>query len=84
MTLPTIHLNGTSASALDEQQRAVGTAAYALLSALQDAAPNARDYYPQGPDAFAAARREHSEQCDSVRRILAAVEAQMELLVNHL
>lgn len=82
--LPTIHLNGTSAAELDRQQRAIGTAAYALLAALADGAPNARDYYPQGPEAFTAAQRAHVERCDAVRRIIADVEAQIELLINHL
>jgi hypothetical protein len=81
--LPTIHTNGTSASELDRQQRAVGHAAYALLEALADASPNARDYYPQSDGAFAAATATHQKRVDAVRAILADVELCMEMLVNH-
>lgn len=63
-TKPTVHLNGTSRSALmkayEEAQRAVGSA----LVALHETAPNARDYYPQGPGAVTLAIAEHQARID--------------------
>jgi hypothetical protein len=53
---PTIHLNGTSREALAEQYANIMTAANALLDAIRAAAPNDRDYYPQGPLAGSRAR----------------------------
>lgn len=60
-TLPTIHMNGTPAKMLLEGYDELS---FALLSA-QDAFGkvefNARDYYPQGPDAWGKARDEWTE-----------------------
>lgn len=59
MTIPTIHLNGTSAdsliSALSDAYDALNTA----YDALRQCAPNGRDYYPQGPHAINVATAEH-------------------------
>lgn len=54
--IPTIHLNGTGALTLQTDALAIARAAEALEKAMQDAEFNARDYYPQGPGAFEAAR----------------------------
>lgn len=46
------------------------------MRAVAEAAPNARDYYPQGPTAHQAAVREHTsrlERLESVRRELEAL-----------
>jgi hypothetical protein len=59
MTKPTIHLNGTSAESLLEALNKACTAIRSARNALGEAAPNARDYYPQGDAAFPAAVREH-------------------------
>lgn len=67
MQKPLVHLNGSSKSDLAEGYHRAGTAIQAALEALQAASPNARDYYPQGPDAFSAARREHDARCESLR-----------------
>ena len=61
MTGPLIHLNGTSGEDLEAQVRRVVETFNAALNALYLAAPNARDYYPLGEDAFAVARRSHEE-----------------------
>jgi hypothetical protein len=77
MTTPTIHTNGTSARALCE---AYGKARMALEAAMElhaEAAPNGRDYYPQGQAAMAAARGEHvarAVRLNAVRDELLALE----------
>lgn len=69
MILPTIHLNGSSPEALLDQNMAAGRAIQAALTALQAAAPNARDYYPQGGDAYATELREHTDRVAALHRI---------------
>jgi hypothetical protein len=47
-----VHVNGTSREELQDQLRAVCDALYKVVAAMERAAPNARDYYPLGNDAF--------------------------------
>lgn len=69
MIAPTCYLNGTSPEVLFEQ---LAGALYALRTtqrALEEAAPNARDYYPQGPDAFQKARAAHESRAQRLKDI---------------
>lgn len=59
--LPTIHLNGTGAQSLKEEYRALRKAVQSAEDALVAATCNGRDFYPQDPRAFEAARREREE-----------------------
>jgi len=61
IALPTIHMNGTGAKSLREQYRAVRLSAKATADALADATCNARDFYPQGPEAFQQAQADRRE-----------------------
>lgn len=69
MQKPLVHLNGTSKAALAEGYHNAATAITAALNKLIEAAPNARDYYPQGPDAWALAKREHDARCETLRAV---------------
>ena len=69
LMIPTIHLNGTSKGELRKQ---LETAAHALTQAadaLGCSAPNGRDYYPQGDNAFNEAVREHSVRVEKIRSV---------------
>ena len=77
LTAPTIHLNGSSGEELAARLEAAGAALFSAREALALTAPNARDYYPQGPDAHGRARREHDARA---RRLL---EVQEELVQLH-
>lgn len=66
MTLPTIHRNGTSANELYEQLDAAYSAVLRAEKALENATPNARDYYPQGDLAYKIARTEHEQRIIAV------------------
>lgn len=67
--IPTVHLNGSHAEGLrDEAQRAINALA-AALAAVADMGPNARDYYPQGPDAALAAQRAHEERIKRLQSV---------------
>jgi len=77
--LPTIHHNGTSAQALYDQAIDVARAARQLLTAMQSAWPNGRDYYPQGEDALKVA----SAEWDNLALGVVLVEANMMALAEH-
>ena len=51
MMVPTVHLNGTSKCELMRQVMGARIALHTAIDALQQACPNGRDYYVQGPDA---------------------------------
>ena len=63
LTKPTLHLNGTDRGTLRTQIHNARSALRAATSALQEMAPNARDYYPQGEGAYTAAVAEHQARC---------------------
>ena len=69
MQLPLIHLNGTSKQALLEQYQAPAQAVWGALRSLEQNGPNARDYYPLGPESFAVAQREHADRCSKLRAV---------------
>lgn len=66
-TIPTIHLNGTSATDLRDGYAAAYRAIDKAIDALAEAELNGRDFYPQGPDAYYQARKERDEAFDKLR-----------------
>lgn len=80
MKLPTVHLNGTSRDALTSGYADAYHAVSDALDALENVELNGRDYYPQGPDAFSEAQREHTERCVALR----VVRDQLCEIVQHL
>lgn len=74
--VPTVHLNGTSGADLVEGYRLAHEAASKALDALHlHAAPNARDFYPQGAGAFQFAQREHERRADALRSVMDDMQA---------
>ena len=77
MTLPTIHMNGTSKRMLlegyDDAQFAIRQA-HDKICKIEF---NARDYYPQGPDAWTEAVKERTE-------ILRKLEEVRDYLLKHI
>lgn len=69
LTLPSIHMNGTSGQELLNQCLDVMRALEAAKKAIQNAVPNARDYYVQGPMAYHAARNEHIARLTAIQGI---------------
>lgn len=69
MTLPTIHLNGTSANDLAEGYRLALNAIDDACQALAGSGPNGRDYYPQGAGALEKALDEHSERLAALEKV---------------
>jgi len=80
MTLPTVHLNGTSARELFAQAEAAVNALRDAMRLMQESAPNGRDYYPQAAGAHHRAQDEHFARLARVR----AVVEDYEMLLEHL
>ena len=75
MKIPTVHMNGTQQQELVDQQLDAMDGLRAGLHKLKQAGPNARDYYPQGPDAFPQANEEHLARVKAVEGVIADLEA---------
>jgi len=75
MRHPTIHLNGSLAKTLEDDYRAAAILVRDALDAVERTAPNGRDYYPQGPDAFCEAEAEHCDRVGALAKIYAELEA---------
>ncbi len=75
MQLPTIHSNGTSRIRLVESLCEVSNKLNDAYESMREAAPNGRDYYPQGPEALQQATREHLDRMRRLDEIKAEVDA---------
>lgn len=82
MRKPTIHLNGTSREELQKQLETAVTALTTTLQALTDATPHARDYYPQGNNAWQEALNEHRERYNSLVRVRDELMMLLEYVVD--
>lgn len=82
MTLPTIHLNGTSVESLLEDNDKAYRALDLALSAMRQSAPNGRDYYPQSPSAINSAIDEHQERMRKVYEVMKELETMGEHLAT--
>jgi hypothetical protein len=78
MMIPTIHLNGTSRDGLLEPLMDAIEALRVAEDAMNAAAPNGRDYYPQGADAFNHAVAEHLDR----QRRIHAVRAELNTIAE--
>lgn len=82
MMIPTVHLNGTSKDALLDQLTEAKRALYIALGKMVDAAPNGRDYYTQGNQAFSQATLEYAERTDAIRTLIEEYETLIEGVDN--
>ena len=70
LSVPTVHLNGTSREELLTQLTTAADAVRDAISAVQKACPNGRDYYPQGKDAVREALRQHDNRLRCMADVL--------------
>lgn len=75
MTLPTIHLNGTSRDGLVSPLVAASDAIAVAFDALKQTYPNGRDYYPQGPDAIRRATEEYMARLHRLDSVKAEIDS---------
>jgi len=83
MKLPTLHLTGTSRSTLAEGYEVACNALRDALAAVQDAAPNTRDYYPQGEGAYTQAQTEHGTRIARLTSVLFELQQIQEHVATH-
>lgn len=72
-TIPTIHLNGTGATALRDEYAAAYDAMTKAIEAFASTTCNGRDFYPQGDDAYFKARDERTEAFSKLREAQAYI-----------
>jgi hypothetical protein len=75
MMIPSVHLNGTSKEELIRQLIDASEALLTATAVLSAAAPNPRDYYPQGPDAALLAAGEHATRVMTLYRMRDELQA---------
>ena len=76
---PIVHLNGTSKQELIDQRLAVLDALRKAGEALRNAAPNARDYYPE-PGRLTRAEAQHRRRLETLKLLVKQVEAEVTLI----
>lgn len=70
MIKPVIHLNGTSKEALAKQYDDAVKVLRGAIQAVEDTAPNARDYFVFGVSGYPQAVTEHIERLGKLRSVL--------------
>lgn len=74
MIFPTIHVNGTSAVNLANGYHDARLSLMESVRLLDQAAPNGRDYYPDGPDAILLAMADHADRLAWLARVIHELE----------
>jgi hypothetical protein len=82
MMLPTLHMNGTSPKDLFANAQMNLDNLRGALDTMTETGPNARDYYPQGDQAFQAARAEHEARMTAVRGVINEFNALLEHIAD--
>lgn len=82
MIFPTVHLNGTLGQDLADNAAAAIEALRAASKAHALTAPNARDYYPQGDDAYPAARKQYLDRVERLQAVTLEVAMLLENLTD--
>ena len=83
-TLPTIHLNGTSAESLRDEYYAVRMAIKGAMNALENATLNARDFYPQDHENWVRAQKERADVFRLLRQVSDFAEAWEEVAQDYI
>jgi hypothetical protein len=75
LTIPIVHLNGTSEDELIEQRKKVYQALRVVLEALCKMSPHGRDYYPE-PGLLDRAKVQHLRRVETINRLMAEMVAE--------
>ena len=85
LTLPIIHLNGSSARSLLEDNRNAYNALYDAQSVLCKASPHPRDYYvAEDEQAFYKAKAEHGDRIQALNKIMEDLDNIGAYLMTHI
>jgi len=80
--MPTVHLNGTSHKMLSRGYEEAYFALKAFAKAFGFVEFNARDYYPQGPEAWTEAADARIEMNEKIRDLVKYIEDHLESLAD--
>ena len=69
ITIPTIHLNGSSKQTLMDDLLAAHKAIEVAIDKMRACAPNGRDYYIKGEGVIMKAQDEHWERCRKLQEV---------------
>lgn len=69
LSIPTVHLNGTSRDGLMKPLMAAVEALQLAIDAVQQACPNGRDYYVQSDGAIKEALRQHGTRVQALAEV---------------
>lgn len=76
--IPMVHLNGTSKKELVSQYDNAIQALETALDVLLKSAPNGRDYYPLGPNAYEVAREQHYARITKINSVISELSSIVE------
>jgi len=80
VTVPIVHLNGTSKQELLDQRFLVLDSIHSLGDTLARAAPNGRDFYPDGPEYVEAANKQHDRRMGILKSLIEEFHEEIELI----
>ena len=69
LEVPLVHRNGTDGGELLRQVTGAGAKLWEAIKAMENAAPNARDYYPKEDGSFRRAEQEHRSRIAEQERL---------------
>lgn len=74
MMIPTVHINGTGKKNLLQELEYAVSALVEAISEVSDITVHGRDYYVQGPEAYAQARIEMHERIAALEKVKRELE----------
>jgi hypothetical protein len=80
LEVPVIHNNGTAREDLVGGLCDARAAIHDAIKAVQQTAPNGRDYYPKGPEALERATKQHDKRIQTLADVATEVEKLADLI----
>ena len=83
-TIPTLHLNGTGKTTLRDEYAAAYDALTKALEAFASTTSNARDFYPQGANAYQLHKQERNKALAELRSAKLYVEEMLAGIIDQI
>lgn len=75
LSVPSIHMNGTSKEALLEAIEESYSAISGAMDKMRQCVPDGRDYYVQASEAYGVARDQHRDRCLKLQAVMDELQA---------
>jgi hypothetical protein len=82
LSVPIVHLNGTSREQLIECRMKLYQTLQVAYDDLRQMTPNGRDYYPAGPEAMEAAIAQHRRRQQVIADLMDEIEQEIGAIEN--